>query len=187
MSAKTLKPLAILVADGFEERQLTDTQKKLLEAEREVKVIGAEGSLVHGWHEGAWGHHFMAEANLADALSADFDALLVPDGAQSAAALRRNPHAKRFIKAFVDTQKPTAVIGEAIALLTDAELLAGRQVAAPEALRAEIEQGGATVVDEPLVTDGNLITARSGEAFQQILRQLVNGMLPADQQVGEAA
>ena len=187
MSEKTPKPLAILVADGFEERQLTDTQKKFLEAEREVKVVGAEGSLVHGWHEGAWGHHFMAEANLADVLSADFDALLVPDGAQSAAALRRNPHAKPFIKAFIDTQKPAAIIGEAIALLNDAEVLAGRQVAATEAMRAELEQGGATVADEPLVTDGSLITARSGEAFPQILRQLLEGMQPADQDVGAAA
>ncbi len=187
MSDQKRKPLAILVADGFEERQLTDTQKKLIDSACQAKVIGAEGSLVHGWHQGAWGHHFMAEANLADVLSADFDGLLVPDGAQSTATLRRNPHARRFVKAFVDSKKPAAVIGEAVVLLKDAEVLAGRQVAATDAIRDEVEQGGATVVDEALVADGSLITAQTGEALQQVLRQLLDGMEPTDQDVGEAA
>jgi protease I len=187
MAVHSRKPIAILVADGFEERQLTDTQKKLLELSQASKVIGAEGNLVHGWHEGTWGHHFMADVSLADTLSADFSALLVPDGTQSTAALSRNPHAKRLIKAFVDTGKPTALIGHAVTLLHEAGVAAGRKVAAAAAAREQLAASGATVVDEPVARDGGLMTAQDGRALPSLLRHLMEDDGREAETVGEAA
>ncbi|MEK9661273.1 MAG: DJ-1/PfpI family protein, partial [Alphaproteobacteria bacterium] len=72
--------------------------------------------LVQGWHEEAWGHHFMADENLADMLSADFSGLIVPDGERSNSTLAENPHARRFVKAFVENGKPVLAVADAVSL-----------------------------------------------------------------------
>jgi len=172
--SQSRKPIAILVADGFIEPQVTQTQKALFAAERPYKLIGAEGRLVHGWHEAAWGHHFMADAVLSDVLSADFDALLVPDGEHSIARLLRNPHARRLIKAFVETGKPSAFIGAAVTLLAEAGVAAGRTVAAVPQAQAALASAGATVSAEPRTVDGNLLTASDASALSEILRWLTD-------------
>src|SRR3546814_3624743 len=63
MSDKSL-PIAIVVAAGFAETTFTDTQKALLADGRTMAVISPDRGLVQGGHEGSWGQHFMAEAEL---------------------------------------------------------------------------------------------------------------------------
>ena len=173
MNAQQVKPIAILVADGFEEEQLTRAQKALLSAGRTPRLVGADGSLAHGWHEGAWGHHFMADEPLGDALSADFDALLVPGGEQGTASLRKSPHAKRLIRAFIDSDKPVALIGQAVVLLVEAEAAAGRTLTAAVTVRAELEQDGALPSDEAVVVDGRLITAAGIAGLSEVVERLI--------------
>lgn len=157
-NAKKL-PIAILVAAGFIEEHLTDTQKTLLNSETRSVVIAAEGGLVQGWHDNSWGHHFMAEENLSDVLSADFSALIIPGGERSILTLARSPHASRVVKAFVDAEKPIAAFGAAPRLLAQAGVAAGRRVTAAAGEQAALEQAGAQWVDETLVVDRLLITA----------------------------
>ena len=47
----------------------------------------SDGGLIQGWHDGGWGHHFMADSDLSEALSADYSALVVPAGSRSTATL----------------------------------------------------------------------------------------------------
>lgn len=68
------KNVAVLVASGFEEIQMTDAQKALLALGATVKLIGPE-SLANGWHGDSWGHYFPVDAQISTTLSADFDML----------------------------------------------------------------------------------------------------------------
>lgn len=152
-------PIAILAAAGFEETTFTDFQKALLAAGYAAKVVTPDGGLVQGWHEEAWGHHFMADENLADVLSADFGGLIVPDGERSNSTLAENPHARRFVKAFVDTGKPVLAVADAVSLLAAAEVAAARRVTGPESQRDKLSQAGAEwVADESIVTNENVVT-----------------------------
>jgi len=156
----TKLPVAIVAAAGFVEQSLTNTQKFLIAAGLPFHVITPEGALVQGWHENAWGHHFMADEKLSDVISADYCGLILLDGRNSADSLVDNAHAKRLVKAFMDADKPVLAINEAIGILLAAEVAAGRKVAAPEALRsAAIRDGAQTIEDETLVIDNNLVTA----------------------------
>ena len=176
-------PIAIVAAAGFVEQSLTNTQKALIAAGLPFHVITPEGALVQGWHEDAWGHHFMADEKLADVISADYSGLILLDGANSADSLTENAHAKRFLKAFMDAGKPVLAIDDAIRILIAAEVAVGRSVAAPEALRSELTRDGAEPVDgEVLATDGALVTATAeagGKArLDAFLALLGSGSVP---------
>lgn len=165
----TTLPIAILAAAGFEETTFTDFQKALLAAGRTARVVTPDGGLVQGWHEESWGHHFMADENLSDVLSADFSGLIVPNGARSNATLAANPHARRFVKAFVDTGKPVLVVGDAVTLLVAADVAAARRVTGPESVHDALSAAGAIwVADEDVVTNENVVTTseRSSNAVR---------------------
>lgn len=156
----TKLPIAIVAAAGFVEQSLTNAQKFLIAAGLPFHVITPEGALVQGWHENAWGHHFMADEKLADVISADYCGLILLDGGNSTDSLVENGHAKRLVKAFMDANKPVFAIDEAIRILIAAEVAAGRKIAAPEALRSAATRDGAEVIeDETVVIDNNLVTA----------------------------
>jgi protease I len=166
------KTVAILVANGFEEIEMTEPQRALLAAGAALKVVSTEQGLVNGWHGQAWGHYFAVDVQLSSALAADFDALLVPGGERGVAKLAANPHTRRIVRGFIDAGKPVAAIGHAPQLLVLAERAQGRTVAAADAVRDALIAAGATVSDEVLVQDGNLITARD-EVDMPTLKQAV--------------
>ena len=173
-------PIAIVAAAGFIEQSLTNTQKALIAANLPFHVITPEGALVQGWHQDAWGHHFMADEKMADVISADYCGLILLDGGNSADSLIDNAHAKRLVKAFVEGGKPVLAIDDAIRLLIAAEVAAGRRIAAPEALRSDLTRDGAEPVDsESLVTDGTLVTA-TAEATGTARLEAFLGMIASD-------
>lgn len=179
-------PIAILVATGFEEQHLTETQKTLLAEGCQVKVISSDAGLVQGWHDNGWGHHFMADADLADILSTDFAGLIIPAGARAAASLRQKPHALRLVKAFADAGKPMALLGEAAGLLVAAEIAVGRTLARDPATQDELDQAGANLVDEAIHVDGALISTSSAvniHAFHAVFAKALSG----DDEVERAA
>ena len=154
--------IAIIAAAGFAETTFTDTQKTLLAQGRKVKVISPDGGLVQGWHDGAWGHHFMADEDIAESLAADYAGLILPDGKNSADTLIENVHTKRLISAFMDAEQPVLVVGDALRLLVPAGVVAARRIAGAAEVDEEVSRAGAELVaDQNLVTDGNLITATS--------------------------
>src|SRR6202790_2617313 len=93
------KNIAVLVASGFEEIQMTEPQKALLALGATVRLVGPE-SLANGWHGAAWGHYFPVDAQISSMLSADYDMLLVPGGTRSLVKLAQNPHTRRIVSAF---------------------------------------------------------------------------------------
>ena len=179
-------PVALLVAPGFAETQFTDAQKALLGGGNKVRVVTTEGSLVQGWHEEAWGHHFMADANLADVLSSDYSGLIVPGGMRSIEALVESPHARRVVKAFIDTGKPVLMIGEALSLLVRAEVASSRRVAAPAALGEELTGAGATVEGEALTRDDNLLTLAGDDGAREAVGAFID-LMHGDDATREAA
>ncbi len=177
------QPIAIVAASGFVEQSLTNTQKALTATNLPFHVITPEGALIQGWHENAWGHHFMADEKLADVISADYCGLILLDGSNSADSLTGNAHAKRLVKAFMDSGKPVLAIEDAIRILIAAGTVSGRRIAAPEALRSDLTRDSAELVEsESLVTDGALVTATAEASktarLEAFLRLLASGSVP---------
>ncbi|NBC32864.1 MAG: peptidase C56 [Alphaproteobacteria bacterium] len=154
----TGKTVAVLVANGFEEIDMTEPQRAFLGAGAVIKLVSPEQGLVNGWHGRAWGHYFPVDVPLSTSLAADFDALVVPGGERGVAKLRGNAHALRFLRGFMDGGKPVALIGTAPLLLIDAERASGRTVACAAEVCDELTGAGARLGEEAVVLDKNLLT-----------------------------
>lgn len=166
--------VAILVANGVEEKQLTETQRTLLAAGTKYKTVSLEPGLVNTWHGQGWGHHFPVDLNVGEFLAADYDMLVVPGGERSVEKLGGSPHTQRVLSAFVDAEKPVVLMSEAVELLSVCERAAGRKVAGPADSREKMEQAGAVWVDEGMVMDTSLITGDAVEYLDGIKLMMVD-------------
>jgi protease I len=75
-------------------------------------------------------------------------------------ALRADDDAVKFVRSFFDAGKPVAAICHAPWTLIEAGVVRGRRMTSWPSLRTDLENAGATWVDEEVVTDGNLVTSR---------------------------
>ena len=66
-----------------------------------------------------------------------------------------------FVGEFVRSGKPVAAICHGPWALVEAEVASGRTLTSYPSLRTDLRNAGATVVDQEVCIDGNLITSRS--------------------------
>ena len=185
---KTLvgKTVAILVANGFKEVDMTEPQRALLAAGAKVRLVSPENGVVNGWHEAAWGHYFPVDQALSSALAADFDALLMPGGVRGIDKLAQNAHTIRFVRGFVDGSKPVALFGEAVGLLAAAERAKGVAVCA-QADGTALAGAGATVGEDPIAVDGAILTIAADTDEAAVKDAIEKNMIEPLQSVAEAA
>src|SRR4029079_11803809 len=113
-----------------------------------------------------------------DSSAADFDGLVLPGGVANPDALRADEDAVKFVKAFFDSGKPVAAICHAPWTLIEAQVVSGRRMTSWPSLRTDLENAGATWVDEGVATDGNLVTSRKPDdlpAFTTALLEVFAG------------
>lgn len=155
------KKIAVLVANGFSEKDLTLTQKALFGSGADLRIVSVDQGLVNSWNEDGWGLNYAADQILSQALAADFDMLIVPGGQRSIEKLELTAHTRRFIGGFVDTHKPVVIYEDAMELLIFSERLSGLTVSGPERFKARAEAGGATWSDEPYSVSGGVLSGVS--------------------------
>ncbi len=100
------KKVAILVADGFEQVELTGPRAALEDAGAEIDIVSPADEKVKGWKHTKWGSSFRVDVPLRDALVENYDALLLPGGVMNPDKLRRDESALRFVRGFFDMGKP---------------------------------------------------------------------------------
>lgn len=69
--------------------------------------------------------------------------------------------AVQLVREFMATDKPVAIVGDAVELLLASGGAAGRTIASDASRRAMLESAGATAVDTPIHVDDALITAQA--------------------------
>ncbi len=151
--------IAILLANGFEERDLSETQRALMDMGATTRIVSVEQGLANSWANTNWGHYFAVDLNLASALAADFSMLVIPGGQRSIDKLKLTAHTKRFIGGFMLARKPVALFAEAAQLMIFAEQAKGRTFKSTEKLQPLLQEAGATLSAEPICISGNLISS----------------------------
>jgi protease I len=102
--------VAVLVEDGFEQIELLEPREALEQAGAQTSIVSPKKDRVRGWNFTEWGDELSVDVALDRARPQDFDALLLPGGVINPDALRIQPKAIDFIKAFFDAGKPVASI-----------------------------------------------------------------------------
>jgi protease I len=165
--------VAILVTDGFEEVELLEPRKALDRAGAVTRIVSPKSDQVRSWRHTDWGDHMPVDVSLDHARPEDFDALLLPGGVLSPDALRIEPEAIHFVKAFFDAGKPVAAICHGPWTVLEAGAARGRQVTSWPSLKTDLRNAGATWVDEEVVVDGNLVTSRKPDDIPAFNRAMI--------------
>ena len=152
--------VAILAAEGFEESELLEPRKALLEAGAVVSVVSPAQGKVQGWKHFDEGQSVEVDVPLSQANADDYQALMLPGGVANPDQLRMLPEAVMFIRAFFDAGKPVAAICHAPWTLIEADVVEGRRVTSWPSLKTDLQNAGATWVDEEVVVDDGLVTSR---------------------------
>lgn len=161
MSEKlTGRRVAILVANGFEQIELTEPKKALEEAGAVTAIVSPEDGEVKGWQHTEWGDEFTVDVALDDADVTDYEALLLPGGVMNPDKLRMIPKAVEFVKGFVRAGKPVASICHGPWTLIEADAVRGRTVTSWPSLKTDLRNAGAMWVDKEVVTDKGIVTSR---------------------------
>jgi protease I len=155
--------VAILVADGFEQVELTAPREALLKAGANPQIVSPEKTVVQGFDHLDKADHFTVDVALDSARASDFDALLLPGGIANPDRLRTLPRAVAFVREFFDAQNPVCAICHGPWSLVEAGLVEGRTLTSWPSLQTDIRNAGGTWIDRAVVIDGNLVTSRKPE------------------------
>ncbi len=164
--------IAILVSEGYEEVELLEPKRTLERSGAAIFVIAPEKGRVEGIDRGKGRQSVPVDVPLESAKPEDFHALLLPGGRTSVDHLTANGQAMEFVESFLRRHKLVAAIGEAIEILRRAGFLRGRMVAASDSMQAELADAAAIAVNEGVVCDGSLITARSIDNVMVLDREM---------------
>jgi protease I len=175
MATNTLKgkKVAILVADGFEQIEMTEPRAALDAAGAETRIVSPASGRVQGWKHFDKADQFPVDVPLNDAKADEFDALLLPGGVANPDQLRVNPKAVAFVREFFQAGKPVAAICHAPWTLIEAGAVNGRTVTSWPSLKTDLGNAGAQWVDREVVTDNGLVTSRKPDDLPAFNRKMI--------------
>ena len=172
---KTLngKKVAILVADGFEQVEMTKPREALIEAGAEAKIVSPSSGKIQGMNHADKGDKFDVDIELKDAQPEEFDALMIPGGLMNPDQLRSTNEALEFTRHFFETGKPVAAICHGPWVLIDAGVVRGRTVTSWPAIKTDLRNAGANWVDKEVVVDNGLVTSRKPDDIPAFNKKMI--------------
>jgi protease I len=175
------KKVAFLTAnEGVEQVELTSPWDAVRQAGGEPQLLAPEGGQVQAFNHLDKGDTFPVDATVADVRPDDYDALVLPGGVANPDRLRTDETAVGFVRSFVESGKPVAVICHGPWTLVEAGVVEGRTLTSWPSLQTDIRNAGGTWVDEEVHVDGNLITSRKPDDLDAFCATLVE-TVAADQ------
>lgn len=173
MSSIQNKKVAVLATDGFEQSELETPVQALKDAGANVEIVSLKSGNIKGWDGKDWGREVSVDKTVESVKAGDYDALVLPGGVMNPDTLRTDKNAVSFISEFMNAGKPVAAICHGPWTLIEAEAVKGRKVTSWPSLRKDLENAGATWVDEEVVTDNGLVTSRNPGDLPAFCRKMI--------------
>ncbi|MGN6754083.1 MAG: type 1 glutamine amidotransferase domain-containing protein [Intrasporangium sp.] len=171
------KKIAFLTAnEGVEQVELTEPWKAVTDAGHDAVMIAPDSGTVQMFNHLDKADTKQVDQTVGDARVGDYDALVLPGGVANPDALRQDQQAVAFVKEFVASGKPVAVICHAPWMLVEADVVSGRRVASWPSLKTDIRNAGGEWVDEALVQDGNITTSRKPDDLPKFCSALLESL-----------
>ena len=171
------KKVAFLTAnEGVEQVELTRPWAAVEQAGGEPRLLAPEAGSVQAFNHLDKGQTFPVDATVSDVSPDDYDALVLPGGVANPDRLRTEQTAVGFVRAFVESGKPVAVICHGPWTLVEAGVVEGRTLTSWPSLQTDIRNAGGTWVDEQVHVDGNVITSRKPDDLDAFCAALVDAV-----------
>ena len=165
------KKIGVLIEKDYQDLEVWYPALRLREEGAEVLLIGTTERSV----KGKYGYPATADRLMEEITAADLDGLLVPGG-WAPDFLRRHAPVLRLVREIAGAGKPLAAICHAGWVLASAGVLKGKKATSFFAIRADVENAGATWIDAAVVVDGHLITARTPDDLPVFTRAFIDAL-----------
>ena len=167
------KTVGILVGPGYEDLEFWVPYMRMQEEGAEVKVIATGGAETFTSKSGGLTaeSHVAAKEITADRLAA----LLVPGG-WAPDKLRRDPDILQLVRDMNAQGKILGFICHAGWVAASAGICKGRRATGSSGIRDDMQNAGATWVDEPAFREGNLVWGRVVADIPDYCRELIRAL-----------
>ena len=155
--SRTRKRVGFLVSDNFEDLAVKVPYNALNQADVDVVMVSDRTNVECTGLRGQM--TLQPDVTATEVRVDDFDAVVIPGG-QSPTRLRRNQDAVRFVRKALMDGKVVAAMGTGTQMLIETEQLVGRQATGHPSIRKDVRNAGGIYIDQPIVAEGNLLTAR---------------------------
>ena len=162
------KRVVVLLDEGFEDLEFHVPRMRLIEEGAEVTVAGITTDEVAGKH----GLLASAETTLDAIDGSRFDAVVVPGG-WAPDKLRRYDAVTDLVRGANERGAIVGLICHAGLVGISAGIVEGGRATGSLGIKDDLENAGATWVDEPAFRDGNIVWGRVVEDIPDFCRELV--------------
>ena len=168
--------IAFLVAnDGVEQVELTSPWQAVEQDGGQAVLLAPERGSVQSFSGRDRAARFPVHLAVDEVNVDEFAGLVLPGGVVNADQLRVKPGAVALVRQFVDAGKPVAAICHAAWTLIEAGAVKGKTMTSWPSLRTDLENAGATWVDEVVHVDASagwsLITSRNPDDLPEFCRE----------------
>jgi len=162
------KILLIIAPQNFRDEELLETQKVLEAAGWQTEIASQKTGVIRGTQ----GTEVKVRKTLADTAVADYQAIVFVGG-PGAQVYFDDLLALDLAKEAVDQGKTVAAICIAPTILAKAKLLVGKKATAFPSEKEQLQKEGAVWTDQPVVSDGQIITAAGPQVAKDFAWQIV--------------
>lgn len=161
-----------LVDHAFDDLELWYPVIRLREEGAQVDIVGPEAKVTYVGKDGV---EVESDYAFSDVDPENYDAVIVPGG-WAPDKIRRYTDAKNIVKHMHENDKAIGQICHAGWVLISADILQGKTVTSTPGIKDDMTNAGATWVDEPVVTDGQLVSSRRPPDLPAYLPELIKVM-----------
>lgn len=165
----SMKRVAVLIENLFDEKELIYPYFRLLEEGYEVHLVGSEKD--QAYHSKS-NYSEKSTHSSKEVKAEDYDGVVIPGGF-SPDFMRRNEHTINFVKEMDRLGKPIAAICHGPWMLASCCDLKGKKVTSFFAIKDDLIHAGAEYVDAEVVVDGNLITSRTPKDLPAFMKAFI--------------
>jgi protease I len=165
----TGKKVLAFTDEDFEDLEMWYPVLRLREAGATVHLAGGKAGAVY---HGKYGVPLQSDYAFDDVRSQDYDGLYVPGG-WAPDKMRRVPDVLRLTQEFHRDNKPIAQICHAGWVLISAKIVSGYRMTSTPGIKDDLENAGATWVDEEVVVDRNIVSGRRPPDLPAFMREFI--------------
>ena len=151
-----VKTAIIITGPGFEDSEFIYPFYRLQEAGFNVDVATSTDKAVSGKH----GVTAAPTVFLKDLKPPRWNLLVIPGGHEAPDRVRQAEEVLELTRAMDQQKKPIASICHGPWVLISAGIMKGRRATCYKGCKDDLRNAGAVYVDEPVVSDGHLVTAQ---------------------------
>ena len=174
-----MKKALIITWNGYQDQEVIYPYYRLLEDGFTVDVLAEEVSTIYGILGTKINANFNQKSLNNDKIS-EYEFVLLPGGVKALEKIRQQQNILQFINAFVKSGKTVASTCHGAQLLISAKVTDGKKISGYCSIKDDIENSGATYVDEPAVVDGNIVSSPHYDhmgAWMKKALEIYNGSL----------